>query len=273
MVPAPIPLARAIRRSASVTPEPQGEDIRGICSHPDGPDPQLPDGGSWRTGTQAAVTASLARPGQAELRGAVSSTALLCRQRPPHCHCRPRPDRARSLEHAVWSILTLALALGLPGAPGPGRKNSSTFAGAWQTAWRFNTAIAFVALPSIGSELTGQMAVAIGMAVPVANVMAVCALSRGGSLSLRETAVAKIALNPFLLASVAGVTVGLSGYKIPAPILAPAESAGPCRDPDCASVHRRHHELAGAGAARPVQRLSLPGASGAGARHSSWRSA
>ena len=122
---------------------------------------------------------------------------------------------------AVWSILVLALGLGLL-ARRFGPASFLDFAGAWQTAWRFNTAIAFVALPAIGTELTGQMAVAIGMAVPAANVLAVSALSRGGSLSLRETAL-KVALNPFLLASVAGVAVGLSGYKIPAPVLAPAE--------------------------------------------------
>lgn len=122
---------------------------------------------------------------------------------------------------AVWSILALALGLGLL-ARRFGPEKFLDFAGAWQAAWRFNTAIAFVALPSVGTELTGQMAVAIGMAVPVANVLAVSALSRGGSLSLRQTAL-KVALNPFLLASVAGVAVGLSGYKIPAPVLAPAE--------------------------------------------------
>ncbi|WP_259958218.1 AEC family transporter [Leisingera caerulea] len=122
---------------------------------------------------------------------------------------------------AVWGILALALGLGLL-ARRFGPETFLDFAGAWQTAWRFNTAIAFVALPSVGKELTGQMAVAIGMAVPVANVLAVSALSRGGSLSLRQTAL-KVALNPFLLASVAGVAVGLSGYKIPAPVLAPAE--------------------------------------------------
>ena len=122
---------------------------------------------------------------------------------------------------AVWGILALALGLGLL-ARRFGPETFLDFAGAWQTAWRFNTAIAFVALPSVGKELTGQMAVAIGMAVPVANVLAVSALSRGGSLSLRQTAL-KVALNPFLLASVAGVAVGLSGYRIPAPVLAPAE--------------------------------------------------
>ncbi|MCA0858177.1 AEC family transporter [Phaeobacter italicus] len=122
---------------------------------------------------------------------------------------------------AVWAVLLVALALGVV-ARGFGPKRFLDFAGAWQTAWRFNSAIAFVAVQTVGPDLTGQMAVAIGMAVPVANVLAVTALSRGGSLSLGQTLL-KIALNPFLIASVAGVAVGLSDYKLPDPILAPAE--------------------------------------------------
>ncbi len=122
---------------------------------------------------------------------------------------------------AVWLIMLTALALSWPARRfGPDR--FLDFAGAWQTAWRFNTAIAFVAVGTLSLAGAGEMAVAVGMAVPVANVLAVSALSRGGSLSLKDT-VLKVLLNPFLIASVAGVAVGLSGYKIPAPILAPAE--------------------------------------------------
>ncbi|WP_293574679.1 AEC family transporter [Phaeobacter sp.] len=122
---------------------------------------------------------------------------------------------------AVWGVMLLALALGLV-ARRFGPERFLDFAGGWQTAWRFNTAIAFVAVQTLSPDLTGQMAVAIGMAVPVANVLAVSALSRGGHLSFGQT-LRKVALNPFLLASVAGVAVGLSGYKLPDPILAPAE--------------------------------------------------
>ncbi|MCE8508733.1 AEC family transporter [Ruegeria pomeroyi] len=122
---------------------------------------------------------------------------------------------------AVWTVMGLALMLGyLARRAGP--EQFLDFAGAWQTTWRFNSAIAFVAVPTLYLADVGQMAVAIGMAVPVANLLAVSALSRGGNLTLWAT-VQKIALNPFLLASVAGVAVGLSGYKIPDPILAPAQ--------------------------------------------------
>lgn len=122
---------------------------------------------------------------------------------------------------AVWAVMGLALMLGyLARRFGPER--FLDFAGAWQTTWRFNSAMAFVAVPTLHLADVGQMAVAIGMAVPVANLLAVSALSRGGDLTLRAT-VRKVVLNPFLLASVAGVAVGLSRYKIPDPILAPAQ--------------------------------------------------
>lgn len=122
---------------------------------------------------------------------------------------------------AVWAIMLVALGLGLLTRRfGPTR--FLDFAGAWQTSWRFNTAIAFVAIPTLDSTLLGPMAIAIGMAVPVANILAVTALSRGSSLSFLAT-LGKVASNPFLLASIAGVAVGLSGYKIPPPLLAPAE--------------------------------------------------
>lgn len=122
---------------------------------------------------------------------------------------------------AVWTILIFALLLGWLARPiGPER--FLDFAGGWQTVWRFNSAIALVASQTLGPDAIGQMAVAIGMAVPVANLLAVAALSRGGNLSLTQT-VGKVVMNPFLLASVLGVAVGLSGLTIPAPIMAPLD--------------------------------------------------
>ncbi|MFV0513009.1 MAG: AEC family transporter [Jhaorihella sp.] len=120
---------------------------------------------------------------------------------------------------AVWTILLAGLVIGW-GARRLGPARFLDFAGAWQTAWRFNTALGFVALASLSRGNAALLSVAVGMAVPVANLFAVSALSRGSSLGFRGT-VLKVALNPFLLASIAGVLVGLSGRTIPAPVLAP----------------------------------------------------
>lgn len=121
---------------------------------------------------------------------------------------------------AVWAILLAGLALGyLARRFGPDR--FLDFAGAWQTAWRFNTAMAFVAVATLAEPPVGMLAVAVGMAIPMANVFAVSALSRGSG-NLGQT-LKKVATNPFLIASVSGVIVGLSGITIPAPIMAPLE--------------------------------------------------
>jgi len=121
----------------------------------------------------------------------------------------------------VWGLLAVGLGVGyLARRHGPER--FLDFAGAWQTAWRFNTALAFIAIATTDKADAGVMAVCIGMAVPMANVFAVAGLSRGGSLGVWGS-VKKVALNPFLLASLGGVLVGVSGIVIPAPVLAPLE--------------------------------------------------
>ena len=121
----------------------------------------------------------------------------------------------------VWAVLGAGFALGwLTRRFGPER--FLDFAGAWQTAWRFNTALAFVAIATLPGADVGQLAVAVGMAIPVANILAVSALSRGQAMGLGAT-LKKVALNPFLLASVGGVIVGLSGLVIPGPVMAPLE--------------------------------------------------
>ncbi len=66
------------------------------------------------------------------------------------------------------------------------------------------------------------MAIAIGMAVPVANILAVSALSRGGNLGKVAT-LGKVLRNPFLIASVADIAVGVSGQNVPALLLKPLE--------------------------------------------------
>ncbi|QIZ82520.1 AEC family transporter [Thalassovita gelatinovora] len=128
-------------------------------------------------------------------------------------------DMAR-IGPAVWTILLIALSVGfLARRFGPERFRD--FAGAWQTAWRFNTALGFVAVETLHPAPVGELAVAVGMAIPMANLLAVTALSRGSG-DWRQT-VFKVATNPFLLASVSGVIVGVSGVSIPGPVLAPLE--------------------------------------------------
>lgn len=131
------------------------------------------------------------------------------------------PRNLFKIAPAVWGILSIGLLLGLL-ARRFGPESFLDFAGVWQTAWRFNSALGLVAVGTLSRANDAQMAVAIGMAVPVANIFAVSALSRGGSLGLKESA-KRVALNPFLLASIAGVMVGLTGFAIPAPILAPLQ--------------------------------------------------
>lgn len=121
----------------------------------------------------------------------------------------------------VWAVLGTGLGLGWLARPyGPAR--FLDFAGGWQTAWRFNTALGFVLVSALPSADVGLYAITIGLGIPMANIFAVSALSRGEGLGL-GVMLRKVALNPFLLASLAGVAVGLSGVVIPAPVLAPVE--------------------------------------------------
>jgi len=124
----------------------------------------------------------------------------------------------------VWAILLAGLLLGWLARPyGPAR--FLDFAGGWQVAWRFNTALGFVVVGALPSGDLGLYAITIGLGIPMANIFAVAALSRGEGLRL-GTALQKVALNPFLLASLSGVAVGVSGLVIPAAVLAPVQMLG-----------------------------------------------
>ncbi|MEP2534098.1 AEC family transporter [Shimia sp.] len=140
-----------------------------------------------------------------------------------------RPTAIVTIAPVVWGLLAVGLIVAWR-ARRYGPERFLDFAGAWQTAWRFNSALAFVAVGVTELADPALMAVCIGMAVPMSNAIAVAVLSRGGSMGVWAT-LRKVALNPFLLASLSGVAVGLSDWQIPAPVLAPlrmlAEAAIP----------------------------------------------
>lgn len=122
---------------------------------------------------------------------------------------------------SVWALLFAAMVLAyLCRRWGP--DTFIDFAGLWQCSWRFNTALGLVAAQSLAPAATALMPIVVGMAVPMANILAVSALSRGNGLGLFKT-IKTVAMNPFFLASFSGVLVGISGITIPAPIMAPID--------------------------------------------------
>lgn len=130
---------------------------------------------------------------------------------------------------AAALIVLAGLALGAAMRPLSGA-SFLDFSGVWQTAWRFNTALALVAAQALSDAHLALMAIAVGVAIPIANVLAVAALSHGGALRWEATLRA-IALNPFFLASAGGLAVALSGVDAPMALSAPlervAEAAAP----------------------------------------------
>ena len=92
--------------------------------------------------------------------------------------------------------------------------NGQNKAGVSQNAWRFNTALGFVAIGALPAEAMGILAIIVGLAIPTANLYAVLALTNGQSHS-RLSQLTQIARNPFLLASLSGVIVGLIGKPLP----------------------------------------------------------
>ena len=120
---------------------------------------------------------------------------------------------AATLGLGVWAVMLGGLVLAYPLRRfGPTR--FIDFAGAWQTAWRFNTAVAFAVAAILPPEEAALMPVAVGLAVPVANLFAVGALGRGGAAGIAAITWS-IATNPFLLASLAGLAVGLANLTLP----------------------------------------------------------
>ena len=118
-----------------------------------------------------------------------------------------------SVGMAVWILMGLGLGLAWP-LRKLGPSSFLDFAGVWQTAWRFNAGLAFVVAQALPQEAAALMAVAVGLAVPLANVLAVGALARGAGLNVGSVVKAVLA-NPFFLASSAGLLVGATGHAPP----------------------------------------------------------
>jgi malonate transporter len=117
----------------------------------------------------------------------------------------------------VWAGMLFACGLAWL-VRGLGPKKYIDFAGMWQTSWRFNTALAIVAVQALPAEHHGLMSLAVGLAVPVANILAVSALSRGHETNWLRT-VRQVLLNPFFIASVAGVSLSALQLRPPDPMM------------------------------------------------------
>jgi predicted permease len=121
------------------------------------------------------------------------------------------PAEIASTGLIVWSLIVLGAGLAWP-LRRWGPRSEVDFAAAWQTAWRTNTALALAAASALPAQAGALMPVAVGLAVPLSNAFAVAALSRGRGL---RAGIRAVALNPLLLAALAGVAVGLSGLHLP----------------------------------------------------------
>jgi predicted permease len=121
----------------------------------------------------------------------------------------------------VWAIMGLGVTLGWLARP-LGPKKFLDFAGVWQCCWRFNTALGFVAIQGFPDEYRAILSIAVGLAIPVANVLAVAGLSRGNAMSFPQM-IRQILLNPFFIASLTGLTFSVISFSPPDLVLAPFE--------------------------------------------------
>ncbi len=117
----------------------------------------------------------------------------------------------------VWAGMFFACALGWT-VRRWGPERFLDFAGMWQTTWRFNTAIAIVAAQALPEQHQGLMSIAIGLAVPIANILAISALAREQRPNWQQL-IRQVLGNPFLIASVAGVVLSMLAVELPDPAL------------------------------------------------------
>lgn len=123
---------------------------------------------------------------------------------------------------AASSLIAAGLALGISGIamaysvpwwPGVGRAmDRRQHAGAAQVAFRFNSFIALALAERLaGPQGLQQIAVLIGVCVPLFNVGAVWPMARHAQRGF----VSELVRNPLIIATALGLTANLSGFRMP----------------------------------------------------------
>jgi len=116
---------------------------------------------------------------------------------------------------AGWSVIAvgIALAYALPWLPGlRGHIPARDHAASAQVAFRFNS---FIGL-ALAERLAGpsgslEIAVLIGVCVPLVNIAAVWPMAHGGARGLGR----ELARNPLIIATVSGLLANLAGLGLP----------------------------------------------------------
>jgi hypothetical protein len=107
------------------------------------------------------------------------------------------------------------------------RMEGSTFSSVVQGSIRFNTYVGLAAVAALhGRPGTALLATLLPLMIPISNILSVVAVTRhagAGAPSFGRT-VTELAINPFILASIIGLTLNLTGTLLP-PLVAPVLDA------------------------------------------------
>ena len=122
---------------------------------------------------------------------------------------------ASKLVGAGWSVIAagVVLAYSIPFLPGlrrhiPPRDHAASA----QVAFRFNSFIALALAERLAGAVGSQeIAVLIGVCVPLVNIAAVWPMARGGSRSLAR----ELVRNPLLVATTSGLLANMAGLSLP----------------------------------------------------------
>ncbi len=122
---------------------------------------------------------------------------------------------ASKLVAAGWSVIAagVVLAYAIPFVPGLRRHiPTRDHAASAQVAFRFNSFIGLAMAERLAGPVGSQeIAVLIGVCVPLVNVAAVWPMARGGSRSLAR----ELSRNPLLVATTTGLLANLVGLSLP----------------------------------------------------------